>query len=48
MNYYEAFAPVVNWFSTRLLIVIGILCGWALRQCNFIMAYPQASIECDM
>jgi hypothetical protein len=48
MNYYETFAPVVTWFSIRLLIVIGILCGWALHQCGFIMAYPQALIECDM
>jgi hypothetical protein len=48
MNYYETYAPVVTWFSIRLLIVIGILHGWALRQCDFIMAYPQAPIECDM
>ncbi len=48
MNYYETYAPVVTWFSIRLLIVIGILYGWALRQCDFIMAYPQAPIKCDM
>ena len=47
-NYYETYAPVVTWFSIRLLIVIGIKFGWAHRQCDFIMAYPQAPIECDM
>ena len=47
-NYYETYAPVVTWFSIRLLIVIGIIFGWALCQCDFIMAYPQAPIECDM
>jgi len=47
-NYYETYAPVVTWFSIRLLIIIGIIFGWALRQCDFIMAYPQAPIECDM
>ena len=25
MNYYETYAPVVTWFSIRLLIVIGII-----------------------
>ncbi len=30
------------------MIVIGILSGWALSQCDFIMAYPQAPIKCDM
>jgi hypothetical protein len=48
MNYYETYAPVVTWFSIRLLLIIGILFGWALRQCDFIMAYPQTPIECDM
>jgi hypothetical protein len=48
MNYYETYAPVVTWFSIRLLIVISILHGWALCQCDFIMAYPQAPIECNM
>jgi hypothetical protein len=42
-------APVVTLFSIRLLIVIGIIFGWALRQCDFIMAYPhQAPIDCNM
>jgi hypothetical protein len=48
MNYCETYAPAVIWFSIRLLIVIGIIFGWALCQVNFIMAYPQAPIECDM
>jgi hypothetical protein len=47
-NYYETYAPVVTWFLIRLLIVIGIIFGWALRQCDFVMAYPQAPIECNM
>jgi hypothetical protein len=47
-NYYETYAPVVTWFSIRLLIVIGIIFGWALCHCDFVMAYPQAPIKCDM
>jgi hypothetical protein len=47
-NYYETYAPVVTWFAIRLLIVFGILFDWALRQVNFVMAYPQAPIEMDM
>jgi hypothetical protein len=48
MNYYKTYAPVVTWFVIRLLIVIGIIFDWALRQVDFIMAYPQAPIKCDM
>ena len=38
LNYYETYASVVTWFSIRLLIVIGIIFCWALRQVDFIMA----------
>jgi hypothetical protein len=48
MNNYETYAPVETLFSIRLLIVIGILSGWSLCQCNFIMVYPQAPIKCNM
>ena len=40
--------PVVTWLAIRLLIVFGLLFGWALRQVDFVMAYPQAPIEMDM
>jgi hypothetical protein len=48
MNYYETYAPVVTWVSICLLSVIGICSGWSLCQCNFIVAYPQVPIKCDM
>ena len=48
MNYYETYAPVVTWFAIRLLLIIAILLSLALRQIDFIMAYPQADIEMDM
>ncbi len=48
LNYYKTYAPVVTWLSIRLMIVIGIIFGWALHQVDFIMVYPQAPIECNM
>jgi hypothetical protein len=47
-NYYKTYAPVVTWFAIQLLIVFGILFDWALHQVDFLMAYPQVSIEMDM
>ncbi|KAL7523193.1 hypothetical protein ACHAWF_000419 [Thalassiosira exigua] len=41
-------APVVTWFAICLMIIFGITFGWTLKQINFIMAYPQAPIECDL
>ncbi len=39
MNYFETCAPVVTWFAIRLMIIFGIIFGWALRQVDFVMAY---------
>jgi hypothetical protein len=48
MNYFETYAPVVTWFTIRLVIIFGIIFCWALRQVDFVMAYPQAPIEMDI
>jgi hypothetical protein len=40
MNYYETYAPVVTWFAIRFMIVMGIIFCWALRQVDYVMAYP--------
>ena len=46
LNYFKTYAPVVTWFSIRLIIIFGIF-FWALSQVDFFMAYPQAPIKMD-
>ncbi len=48
MNYFKTYAPVVTWFAIRVMIIFGIIFCWALRQVDFVMAYPQAPIEMDI
>jgi hypothetical protein len=48
MNYFETYVPVVTWFAIRLIIIFGIIFLLALRQVDFVMAYPQAPIEEDI
>ena len=48
MNYFETYALVVTWFAIRLVVIFGILFLWALRQVDFVMAYPQAPNEEDI
>jgi hypothetical protein len=47
-NYFETYAPVVTWFTIRLMIIFGIIFCLALCQVDFVMAYPQAPIEMDI
>jgi hypothetical protein len=48
INFWETYSPVVNWFSIRLFLVTSILQGWDTRQIDFILAFPQADVECDI
>ncbi len=48
MIYFETYAPIVAWFAIRLMIIFGIIFCWALRQVDFVMAYPHAPIEMDI
>jgi hypothetical protein len=48
MNYFKTYAPVVTWFAIRLMTIFGIIFGWALRQVDFVMAYPQAPIKMNI
>ena len=47
-NHFDTYAPIVTCFAIRLLIICAIFLNWQLRQVDFIMAYAQAPIECDM
>jgi hypothetical protein len=48
INFWETYAPVVNWFSIRLLLAKAVMSKWHTRQIDFVLAYPQADIETEL
>ena len=48
VNYTETFSPVVNWITIRLILILSIIHKWKTRQVDFVLAFPQAKIECEM
>jgi hypothetical protein len=48
VNYWETFSPVVNWFSIRLCLTFSLIFDWHTRQLDFVLAFPQADVECDL
>jgi hypothetical protein len=48
VNYWETYSPVVNWFSIRLCLTLALLFLWKTRQIDFVLAFPQAEVECDL
>ena len=48
VNYWETYSPVVRWSTIRLILTISIMNDWYTRQLDFVLAYPQAPVECDL
>ena len=44
VDYWETYAPVVNWLSVRLLLILSVIYGYHSRSIDFIMAFPQANL----
>ena len=48
INFWETYSPVVNWTSIRLHLILSVLNNFHTRQIDFVLAYPQADVECEM
>jgi Reverse transcriptase (RNA-dependent DNA polymerase) len=48
INYWETYAPVVTWAAIRLVLILTLIYGWYTTQIDFVLAYPQADVECDI
>jgi Reverse transcriptase (RNA-dependent DNA polymerase) len=48
VNYWETYAPVIGWTTIRLYLILALLNERKTRQIDFVLAYPQADIECDL
>ena len=45
VNYWETYAPVVNWISVRFLLIVSGLAGLETQDLNFVLAFPQAKLD---
>ena len=45
VNYWETYAPVVNWISVRFLLIITELAGLETQALDFVLAFPQADLD---
>ena len=48
VDYWETYAPVVNWLSVRTLLVLSVLHGYHSRSIDFVLAFPQAELKEDI
>jgi hypothetical protein len=48
VNCWETCSPVVDWFSIRLCLILALIFSWTTQQIDFVLAFPQADVECDL
>ena len=48
VDYWETYAPVVNWISVRLLMILTILHKLETKSIDFVLAFPQAELKRDV
>ncbi len=45
INYWETYAPVVNWISVRFLLIMSEILGLETQAIDFVLAFPQAKLN---
>ncbi len=48
VNYFETFAPVIQWSTIRILLTLILTKGWKTRVIDYTNAFPQANIDTDI
>jgi len=48
VNYWHTYAPVVNWRTVRLSLILSLLSGLKSRQVDYVAAYTQAPLDCEL
>ena len=45
INYWETYAPVVNWISVRFLLIFSQIAGLESQRIDFVLAFLQAELD---
>jgi len=48
INYWATYAPVVSWRTVRLTLILSLLSGLKSRQVDYVSAYTQVPLDCDL
>ncbi len=48
VNYWETFSPVASWAAIRMVLITTLIHAWYTKQIDFVLAYTQADVECEL
>jgi hypothetical protein len=47
VDFFDTFAPIVNWMMVRLMLILSMILGLATKQVDYTAAFVQAPIDRD-
>ena len=47
-NYWETYAPVVQWISVRIMLTLAAIENLHIKSIDFVLAYPEANLDVDI
>ena len=47
IDFHNTFAPVVNWSTNRLILMMDEMAGWESRQIDYFLDFSQSPIDSD-
>jgi hypothetical protein len=47
LDYFETYAPVVNWQTVQIMLVMSLLMGLSTKQVDYTAAFTHADIDQD-
>ena len=48
IRYWDTYAPVVQWLTVRVVLILSLLENLHSRSIDFVLAFPQAKIKVDV
>ncbi len=45
INYWETYAPIVNWINVRFLLILSDVLHLDSHMIDFVLAFPQAGLD---
>jgi hypothetical protein len=48
LHYDQTYSPVVTWAATCFFLIQSVLHNWYRHQLDFVLAYTQAPVECEL
>ena len=48
INFWNTYTPLICWHNTHLVLLLSLLSGLKSRQIDYVSAYTQAPLDCDL